>query len=183
MLGQWVRSFLQEQQFFSLQQKKNHPYILKLSNTPRIGFLFRISTIVGTLEKFLGEVLGYFQEIDDYSLNQAFPLEEFWKERDLILAAYTNSENTSKLEEQIDKVKLDHLDQKLKEKLRRLLEMYGRMQSTYDVSQNNTMEEEIDINPDVPIHRVKQLNLPLLQQKALESRVQTMLKAGIIKPG
>ncbi|KAK2701889.1 hypothetical protein QYM36_019487 [Artemia franciscana] len=180
-----ARSFLQEQQFFSLQQKKNHHYILKLSNTPIIGFLFRISTIVGTLEKFLGEFLGYFQEIDDNSLNQAFPLEEFWKEGDLILAAYKNSENTSKIEEQIDKVKLDHLDQKLKEKLRRLLEMYGRMfaQSTYDVGQNNTMEEEIDINPDVPIHKVKQFNLPLLQQKALESHVQALLKAGIIKPG
>ncbi|KAK2704232.1 hypothetical protein QYM36_017480 [Artemia franciscana] len=98
---------------------------------------------------------------------------------------YTNSENTSKIEEQIDKVKLEHLDQKLKEKLRRLLEMYGRMfaQSTYDVGQNNIMEAEIDINPDVPIHKVKQFNLPLLQQKALESHVQAMLKAGIIKPG
>ncbi|KAK2723403.1 hypothetical protein QYM36_001914 [Artemia franciscana] len=80
---------------------------------------------------------------------------------DAILAAYTNSENTSKIEEQIDKVKLDHLDKKLKEKLRRLLEIYGRIfaQSKYDVGQSNIMEAEIDINPDVPIHKVKKKSL------------------------
>jgi len=102
---------------------KNHHYILVLSRPLGIGFLFRISTILGTLEKFLEER----------------------REGDTILAAYANSENTSQIEEQIGKVKLDHLDQTLKEKLRRLLEMYRRMftQTTYDVGQNNIMETRI----------------------------------------
>ncbi|KAK2702282.1 hypothetical protein QYM36_019144 [Artemia franciscana] len=109
---------------------------------------------------------GVVPEIYENSLSQAFPLEEFWKEGAIILANYVSSENTSKIEERIGKVKLHHLDQTLKEKLRRLLEMYGRTytQSTYDVGQNIIMEAEIDINPDIPIPKA-------------------ILKTSIIKPG
>ena len=45
------------------------------------------------------------------------------------------------------------------------------------------MDSEIDINPDIPIPKGRQFNLPLLHQKALESHVQANLQAGIIKPG
>ena len=63
--------------------------------------------------------------------------------------------------------------------------MYGRMftQSTYNAGQNKIMDSEIDINPDIPIPKDRQFNLSLLYQKALESHVQAILQAGIIKPG
>ncbi|KAK2714873.1 hypothetical protein QYM36_009165 [Artemia franciscana] len=149
------------------EESSLYPYALEYSGNRFLITYFDNSGDVREISR--REDLGYFQEIDENSvgqaynydgrfegqrgqnsnrskfLGQAFP--HFWKEGNAILAVYTSSENTSNIEEQIGKLKLDHLDQTLREKLRRLLEMCGRMfaQSTYDVGKSTLWKQKLTL--------------------------------------
>ena len=67
------------------EESSLHPYALEYSGNRFLIPYFNNSGDVREISR--REVLGYFQEIDKNSLSQAFPLEEFWKEEDAILAA------------------------------------------------------------------------------------------------